>query len=438
MLDKIRLLQLGLLIIFLSSCGSDQIEKIKILGEDSSNLQAYASISEIYQSNGGGEIEFIRVRYEDVLQKSNQDFQNDTGLYDIVLNYNFALPNYVNKKWVYELDEINKLSSHGLPLLDGRLFENQWKEVGFFKDRKDPTNIREVKVGYPFAANTMVLVYNKRLVGDNSELGLKVPETWEEFIDIAKRISESSQNNKGVVLQGANGGWLYYEFMNFLFGNGAQVMNKEHGWDSDPETPILLNSDRAIEAANIYLKLKPYNAGDFFSTGAVEQSKRMLQGDVGMAIMWSDYLYDIDNRAKSENLDFGYALIPGNVSMLAGGAFYVNRKSKNPGRAADWISYMLRTKTQIELMKKGLCSPVREVYEHPEIKKIPYATVLKDSLERGVYMLEAQADANLISNSLTRAIQEAWNNESSGAEAMNNAVKYIEQERGRIWEEFQK
>ena len=55
----------------------------------------------------------------------------------------------------------------------------------------------------------------------------------------------------------------------------------------------------------------------------------MKNGNVAMAIIWSDLAYDLI-KLKNNNFDerFGFAPIPGNKSGLAGGSFFINKQSK--------------------------------------------------------------------------------------------------------------
>ena len=78
---------------------------IRVLGEDSSNLQA---IEALYKSKpfAGAKIDFIKKSFEDALQKANIDFAQGTGLYDIVLQYNFSLSSFSRNRYVLTVDEL--------------------------------------------------------------------------------------------------------------------------------------------------------------------------------------------------------------------------------------------------------------------------------------------------------------------------------------------
>lgn len=419
---------------------------ITILGEDSSNLRAIAGLEKEYEATHNVDLKFVAEEFGQVLEKSNRDFANHSRLYDIVLQYNFALSHFVRNNYVYTLNELEVLApSLAQEEFKSDLYEEPWQEVGFYySDASNPAS-GSVAVGYPFAANSMLLAYNQSMFSniDNKnrfkdQFGreLAPPKSWEELLYIAKFFTDDSRDTKGIALQGANGGWLYYEWCNVLFGMGGKVMEKNRGWAGNLSTQVTLDTDASIMAADFYLSLKPFNAGDYFSTGAAEQREIMLNGNVAMAIMWSDYLYELVEKGKIKNLIFGFEPIPGSVSMLAGGAYYVNRDSDNPKEAAEFIAYVMQPEVQARLIFQGLNSGVKSSYDSVNPNEIPYISALRKSLERGVYMLEAGPDADAIQMIITEELQKAWRGGQTGVEAMHKAQQRIETERERIWKQI--
>jgi len=440
-----RLIALFAVAFFLTSC-NDKQAKLTVLGENSSNLQAMEALKGDYEKKAEVKIEFKPNTFEDAFSKANQDFANKTGLYDIVLQYNFSLSSFVRNSYVYNIDELSKDIPESQKSFESDLFPNAWQEVGYYY--KNPSNPSEgtTKVGYPFASNTMLLVYNKEMF-ENAENKvnykqkyneeLSVPTDWEQFKRIAEFFTNSDKKTYGVCLQGAEGGWLYYEYCNFLFGMGGTVFDKQRGWEGNVNTPVKLTSSEAIAATNFYKSLKPFNAGNFITINAEEQSNLLKKGNIAMGIVWSDFLYELTFDAN-ENTDnrFGFATIPGNKSALAGGSFYINKQSKNPQEAVKYVMDLMQKPTQIELTKKGLCSPLKSVYDDPEVQKIPYANALKNSLERGVYMFEAGPESDLVSQVLTNYLQQVWNDKLTVEDALKKAQEDIIKGRADIYSEI--
>jgi multiple sugar transport system substrate-binding protein len=405
--------------------------KLTVLGEASSNLKAMEALKNNYEKENNLKIEFFSYSLEDALTKSNQDFANGTGLYDIVLQYNFSLSSFVRNNYVYNIDTLMK----GLNVdvsFEKDLFPNAWYEVGYYY--KDPNNPQEAeiqKIGYPFATNTMLLVYNKKMFENQQNKAdykqkygedLVVPATWQQYKQLAEFFTKNG--TYGVCMQGATGSWLYYEYCDFLYGMGAKIFDKEYGWQGTISTPVTIASPEAVTATEFYRSLKPFNKGNYLTIDANEQIKLLQQGDVAMAFVWSDYLYDFvyDNNG-SQNVNFGFAPIPGEKSPLAGGCFYVNRKSAHSQEAIKYIMNIMQPKTQIELAKKGLCSPLKSTYEDAEVRQMPYSEALKNSLQRGVYMFEAGIESQIVSDVITKHIQRLWQNDNLKVEDVLNQIQ---------------
>lgn len=435
-MKKILLLILVICAVF-TAC-NEKMPSIKVIGENSANLSAMEALKSDYETKENIKIVFRPNTFEDAFTKANQDFANHTALYDIILQYNFSLSSFVRN------DYINILSSQRKDIpteklnFEKDLFPNVWKEIGYYyEDIKNKKGIKQI--AYPFAANTLVLVYNKDLFNKHSKeyqtqygVELKVPTTLEEYVQVANFFNKGE--TKGVCLQGAGGGWLYYEWNCLLLGAGGKLMDKTYGWQGDENTQINLTSKEAIVATQALMKMKSTNGGDFTTTDANEQLILMQKGNIAMGFMWSDYVYNFINKGDG-NFDnrFEFAPIPGNVSPIAGGSFYINKDSKNPQKSLEYVISLLQEKNQIELMKYGYCSPLSTTYDAPSLSNIPYLKALKESLIRGVYAFEAGADSDMVSQILTVYLQKIWNKEISIEEGLKKAQEEINVERKKIF-----
>lgn len=429
--------------LLLFSCKfSQKEEKISVIGENAANLQAMMALEKDYEKNHSEiDLDFKPNNYDDAFNKSNQDFANGTGLYDIIMQYNFSLSSFVENNYVYPLDILLKNVPDSLKSFEKELYPRAWKEVGFYSSGDKQTM---TKVGYPFASNTMILAYNKTLFNDPIQKNafklkykkdLLPPTTWKDVYEVASFFTQPKNKIYGICLQGAaNGNWLYYEWMNFLFGNGGMVMNKDYGWQGDKETKILLRSKESLEAIKMYKSLKPFNYGGFTNIDAYEQIKVFKDNKIAFSFIWSDLAYSMIAKPNGQfDTNFGFSVIPGGKSILAGGSYFVNKKSKHPDKALKYILDIMQRSEQIKLTKKGLCSAMRTVYDDPEVAKIPYSQALNKSLERGVYMLEAGPDATIISEIITTYLQKYWNDELTAEKALEAMQNEIEVGRRKIF-----
>ena len=428
------------LVFFVIGCNNSNKVNLNIIGENASNLKALNALKTEYETKTGIKISYHPYSFDDAFTKANQDFATGSGIYDIVMQYNFSLSSFVRNDYVYKIGDIRNNIPKEKMQFESDLFQNAWHEIGYFKDQNDTS---EVKIGYPFATNTMILAYNKELFTkrefkDQFKLRygkeLLPPKNWDEYFQIAEFFTMKNRNLFGVCLQGSTGSWLYYEWCNFLFGMGGKFMDKKYGWEENNTKRILLDSKEAINATNFYLKLKPFNAGDYLTVGAYEQIRLMKRGNIAMAIIWSDLAYELVNEGDDKYDErFGFVTIPGNISGLAGGSFFINKKSKHPEQALNYIVDVLQKENQIKLIQQGLCSPLKSAYEANEVRNIPYLQALKESLARGKYMYEAGIDASMISEKVTTYIQKIWKGDIGVEKGLSLMKEEIEKERAILY-----
>lgn len=424
---------------------------LTILAEDIPTAHAIKSLVEEEQGKGNlsYRAKFVLEPYGKMVQKANQDLAAGTGVYDIILQYNTALATYVPKGWVYTLSEVRQLFPD--QLIAGRfpfeddLFRASWEEVGWYR-KDEPGGMTDVPVAIPFSANTMFLAYNRELMNDSENKDrfrqtynreLAPPKTWAEFYDIAEFFTRPEEGTWGLVLQGAPY-FIYYEWSNIAFSMGGGVMQKRRGWQSDEQTQLTISSPETVAATRYYRSLRRFDASeDFFSYDAVAQRERFSRGDVALAIMWSDVAWDlVASGLFTEHQPYGFAPIPGDVSMLAGGSYYINKKSRHPREAMTLILDQLDPAKQAKLMRHGLCSPVEAVYDVPSVRQnVPYADALRESLERGVYMLEAGPDADAIIESLSDSLQNLFRSpDLDVGDVLRNTEGEVAVQRRRIYE----
>ena len=230
-----------------SGCSSNDSRSkppsIVVLGEDSSNLNAIEALSPGFTAASGTHVAFDKSTFELSGQKATQDLMRGTGLYDILMQYNFQLASFVGNDWVITVDQLAEIvpGFDKLRSFESDLFPNAWREVGFYRKRGAE---KDVVVGYPFASNTMLLVYNRSLFGNPARRAdfqrryhreLSVPTSWPEFRQVAEFFTLIlKRGTQGVSFweESATGGWLYYEWATIaVVSMGGGVPGKKtRGW----------------------------------------------------------------------------------------------------------------------------------------------------------------------------------------------------------------
>lgn len=414
-------------------------ETIVIFGEDSSNLRAYSTLKDEFTAKTGIQVKFEGATFEQSVQKADADFRNGKGDYDVVLQYNFSLAPYVRNKYVADLEEVFSTRDLKKLKINENMFENALRETSYYYSNPQDTKSPIKQFGFPFAANTMLLVYNKDLF-ENADIRrefktatgkeLMPPTEWNDYMAVAEFFTKSQPDLKGVCMQGASDGWLYYELASYFYGMGTGTSAKHYGWEED--RPLTISTKKNEEVLRYVKRLRASSSGDFFTVGGSQQQEIMLQGKTAMALMWSDYIQPLAaNTKENKSPRFGFAPVPGRLSGLAGGAFYINRKSHHLKAASQFVLFALSPENQTKLIEKGLCPALKTAYTDEVIARVPYARALRDSLARGVFMFEAGSDAEIINSALTTYVQKFIRGEISEVEALKQAEQEVLNKRAR-------
>lgn len=124
----------------------------------------------------------------------------------------------------------------------------------------------------------MVNLYMYYRVDVFEELGLEVPETHEEFLEVAQTITEEKEDMYGFGIRGARGGHDYW---------GSFVLSRDGVEFFDDDGNVVLDSQEAIEANQWYIDLyrehevsPPTTPAD----GFVEVIDNMLEGRTAMTV----------------------------------------------------------------------------------------------------------------------------------------------------------
>ncbi len=428
--------RLVLSVLLLAGCNGDKDTAIRIIGEDSANLKALQAIAESYPD---AKIVFEAESFEDLLDKSNQDLALGTGQYDIIMQYNFTLASYVENDLVWKISDLKKEYPDVDTTFEKGLFENAWKEVGWYYDDKNQSQNGSSPFGYPFASNTLLLAVNQKLFDDNKNRlsfrntfgrELSVPETWVQYREVAEFFG-TQPGVSGVAMQGAASGWLYYEWAAVMSSQGLQVFpNKKYGWERGVDLESSVSRPELLEATREYFALKPYNTGNFESVDAAVQIETLAMGQTAMGIVWSDFAPSL---LESASTDFTLHPMPGTASPLAGGAFYINKKTRHAEEAFKFISWLMQPDQQTQLLRNNLGSPSSLAYTKQVLQESQFARAMQMSMARGAYAFEANKDSELVNNTLTSALQRGWRKPAELPNLLRDADRDINRERANIF-----
>ncbi|MEK4473276.1 maltose ABC transporter substrate-binding protein [Paenibacillus sp. FSL R7-0048] len=266
--------------------------------------------------------------------------------------------------------------------------------------------------GYPRAAETYALFYNKSLVKE-------APKSFDDVLAFSKTFTDKSKNRYGIMWEVGN---LYFNYM-FIASDGGYLFGKD-GTDKDD---IGLANDGAIAGLKEFVKLKealPIKSGDINS-----DIKRSLfnSGDVAMDITgpWELGGY---KEALGDNL--GIAPIPtvnGKTAITFSGIkiFAVNSFTQYPNAAKLYANFASSKDAQLLLNKTiGSVPTNNEALLDPQISSDPYVSVFAEQAKNSQPMPSIPEMGNVWSP-VNAALPEIWDKNGDPKAAMDKAVQQI-------------
>lgn len=194
--------------------------------------------------------------------------------------------------------------------------------------------------GLPDQLTCLALFYNKDLF---TQAGLDpnaAPETWEQFIEYAKKLTVPEKNQFGFAM-----GNTLWETLPFFFTFGAKIMSEDN-------RTCLLDSPEAIQAlqfkVDLYRKHK-VEAGAW-TAGAVGSVTGFKAQTYAMTLTGS---WNLQNFIAS-GMNFGIGMIPkgpaGSATNVGGTNMVVFKASKNPAAAYQFLTYLTGPEAQARWM----------------------------------------------------------------------------------------
>jgi multiple sugar transport system substrate-binding protein len=312
----------------------------------------------------------------EVLNRNDRTIMKDLDQgkpgYDVVVMRHRLLGALIQKHQVQPID----------PLAQLQLFPNWWRELSWYGDKV---------YGYPYTGLTAYLCYRKDLLDDPENRHkfkaryhreIAVPANWKEYMQLAEFFTRPDQHFYGTYISGKQGLALWYEWLNFVYSFGGDVLDTQHGWEYGD---IVVNSPQNIAATEQYRKLLPLSPPDTLSYGWNEAQAALQQGQAFMGLLWSDQAYLLEDQATSKVAGkIGYSLIPSNTSQrssqLEGLTYLVPTESPHPKEASRFIEWAMSSQVQIQQTLDGSTSIRQSVYDDPSVKRQPYTPAFLESV----------------------------------------------------------
>ncbi|MGF7050209.1 arabinogalactan oligomer/maltooligosaccharide transport system substrate-binding protein [Paenibacillus sp. DS2015] len=266
--------------------------------------------------------------------------------------------------------------------------------------------------GYPRAAETYALFYNKSLIKE-------APKSFEDVIAFSKTFTDKSKNRYGIMWETGN---LYFNYP-FIATGGGYIYG-ENGTNKDD---IGINIEGAVKGFETYMKLKealPIQSGDI-----TPDIKRSLfnAGDVAMDITgpWELAGY---KEVLGDNLAIApIPTIDGKPAISFSGikSFFVNSFTQYPNAAKLFAQFASSKDSQLVLNKLVGSVPTNiEALDSDQIKNDPiiagFALQVVNSNPMPII-----PEMNNTWTPIGAALTEMWDNNKDPKEVLDKAVEQI-------------
>lgn len=356
---------------------------LRVIGESLPPLEAMAKLAATFEKETGIKVEVEQYEHSEAVNKVMLDLNSKRGRYDFILQPHRELGRFVKNGHLREIKQYMDNPALRDPSFkpEEQLYQGLWKEISWYDDKL---------YGFPFTALTMYLWYRKDLLEDPKERAafkakynreMAVPATWAEYVDLAQFFNRPSEKFYGTAIQGKRHEALWYEWLNFLYSFGGDMMETKRGSECGP---IIVNSPEAVEALDYYKTLKSYSPPDTLNYFWDDVMALMQNGKVFELLMWTDATYAVeDPKASKVSGKMGFDLTPqgkgGKIGQIEGWTYLIPTYSKNPEAAYLFIQWMMGFERQRTQHLNGGSSSRPDVYADPDVKKLSYSKASVDT-----------------------------------------------------------
>ena len=307
------------------------------------------------------EIEVQSYAFDDLYSKITLDAVNSDGAYDIMM---------VDSQWFAEFDEyglMTDLTEYGYKR-DADFMPDLFPEIG--------TTGHDFVV--PYCVQINFLFTNDALL---KEVGAEIPETWEEVLDVAKKVQEQT-GKYGYVLRAQAGDSIMGDFLPILWAHGGDIF--------DDEGNVTIDTPEFKAALDFYIQLG--NTGTIMTKDDIVAA--VNDGNSAMSLCWATW-YQPD-----ENSPAHYSVIPkklnaesaGDHASSIFGSWYlgVPANSGNKELAVKLLEYITSQEAQYTAIAEGL-NPVyvptrTSIYEDSSvIEQYPFLGAVYEAIPNGTY-----------------------------------------------------
>lgn len=331
-----------------------------------------AQLAPQFKEATGATVKVDILSYPELLTKTTTDFVGHTKGYDlltmdIVWSGQFATAGYT-------VDLTDWIKKDAAEIKTDDIYPSLMSALGGYKGKQ---------VAFPFAGYANVLAYRKDLY---AAAGLQPPQTMEELVEDAMKLTDPAKHQYGFVANGQKGPAVAQDWMQYNAQMGGSIL--------DASGKPALNSEANIKSLAVYKQLfdkaAPPGAADY-DWGGREESFR--QGIAANMQTWSVGAAGYFDPAQSKVVDkAAIELAPPGKGLpkkygIGGWGLAINADIDDKKKAAAWafIKWVTSPAITKQANMGGLSSFIRKSQTHdPDVmKKFPFVTVIDETFEHG-------------------------------------------------------
>ncbi|MBO9424144.1 extracellular solute-binding protein [Labrenzia sp. R4_1] len=341
------------------------------------HFDAVMKILPEFTKETGIEVEVDQLPYLKMRERQTLELAQDEGEYDLIAYVVFSKADYVYADQLENLARYFMNPKLADPAYDADdLIDGYVYNIGFAGGNKGYLEGKTGSLfGIPYGSETSVLGYRKDIFDKH---GLKVPETYEELLEIACKIPELEPGMGGLSSRAASGHHASHAFLLHLAPLGGRIFDDE--WN-----PIV-NNEAGVQAANALKTIVDCGPEGAASFGFGEALGSFLNGDTAMFLDTTVVAGQINDPAKSQVVGkVGWAMHPMGArrgSQTGGFGIGIPKNAENK-EAAFLLMQWLTSKHGDKLVAMQGGNPSRfSTHADPDVnEKFPHMATFGEALK---------------------------------------------------------
>lgn len=340
----------------------------------------YNAVMEVlpeFTAQTGIEVEVDMLPYLDMRERQTLELSLSEGAYDLIAYVVFSKADYVYADQLENLAKYFMNPRLANPNFDAKdIIDGYLQNIGVAGGEKGylpgPTGSL---FGLPFGAETSVLFYRSDIFEKHD---LSVPETYDEFLELACLIPELEPGMGGVASRAASGHQAAHAFLLHLAPLGGRVFD-------DAWRPRI-NDAQGVAAAEALKQIVDCGPEGSSAFGPAEAANAFMQGQAAMFLDTIAYAPNFQDESRSSVVgNVGYAMHPAGViraSQTGGFGLGIPANAENKEAAFLLMQWLTSKEGDLAVAMAGGNPSRFSTYENAELNaQYPWSATFGAALE---------------------------------------------------------